>query len=74
MTYDIRHKPGSENVVSDVFSRACVLSSLASLQNLKQSLRHPGYARLYHFVRKRYLAYSCEGRGKFVAAAGHVQK
>jgi len=34
MTYNIRHKPGSENVTADAFSRACVLFSLTSLQNL----------------------------------------
>jgi len=36
------------------------LSSLTSLQNLRQSLGHPGYARLYHFVRQRDLPHSCE--------------
>ena len=38
MTYDIRHKPGSKNVAADSLSRACVLSSLTSLQNLQCSL------------------------------------
>jgi len=60
MTYNIRHKPSSENVLADALCRACVLHSLTSLQNLHQSLGHPGYARLYHFARQRYLPYSCE--------------
>jgi len=46
MTYDICHKPGSGKIAADTSSLTCVLSSLTSLQNLHQSLGHPGYARL----------------------------
>jgi len=46
MTYDIRHKPDSEKIAADTSSRACVLSSLTSLQNLHQSLGRPGCAQL----------------------------
>jgi len=60
MTYDIQDKPGSENVAADAFSRACVESSLISLQTLHQSLGHSGYPRLYHFVTQLDLPYSCE--------------
>jgi len=63
-TSDIRHKPGSENIAADAFSRACVLSSLTSLRNLHRSMGHPGYARLYHFVRQRNLHCSCDETGK----------
>jgi len=52
LSYDIRHKPGAENVVPDAFSRICASTSNATLRDLHQSLGHPGFARLYHFVRQ----------------------
>ena len=55
LSYDIRPKPGAENVVPDAFSRLCASTSNATLRDLYQSLRHPGFARLYHFVRQRNL-------------------
>jgi len=55
MTYDICHKPGSENIAVYASSRVCDLSFLTPLQKLHHSLCHPGYARLYHFVPQRYL-------------------
>ena len=63
-SYNIRHHPGVENVAPDAFSRACIATSNSNhswnLQDLHQSLGHPGYARLYHFVRQRNLPFSSE--------------
>ena len=60
LSYDIRHKPGAENVVPDAFSRVCASTSNATLRDLHESLGHPGFARLYHFVRQRNLPFSSE--------------
>jgi len=63
-SYDIRHQPIVENVAPDAFSRVCLATSHSSnsskLQVLHQSLGHPGYARLYHFIRQRNLQFSSE--------------
>jgi len=63
-SYDIHHRPGVDNVAPDAFSRVCLVTSNSShsskLQELHQSLGHPGYARLYHFVRQRNLPFSSE--------------
>jgi len=63
-SYDIRHRPGVEHVAPDAFSRFCIATSNSNhswnLQDLHESLGHPGYARLYHFVRQRNLLFSSE--------------
>jgi len=63
-SYDIRHRPGVDNVAPDAFSRVCLATYNSShspkLQELHQSFGHPGYARLYHFVRQRNLPFSIE--------------
>ena len=59
--YEIRHKPGAENVASDALSRVCASSnSHDRLVTLHNSLGHPGYARLYHLVRVRNLPFTSE--------------
>ena len=59
--YEIMHKPGRDNVASDTFSRICAAQDDDStLQTLHNSLGHPGYARLFHFVRARNLSYTSE--------------
>ena len=58
--YDIRHKPGVYNVVPDALSRSCALAPCTPLRQLHESLGHPGFARLCHFVRQRNLPYSSE--------------
>ena len=58
--YDIRHKPGIQNVAPDALSRACSLAPSMSLTQLHESLGHPGYARLYHFILQRNLPYTSE--------------
>ena len=59
--YEIRHKPGKENIASDAFSRTCAtVDSTEKLQLLHDSSGHPGYTRMYHFVRARNLLYTSE--------------
>ena len=60
LSYDIRHKPGIQNVAPDAFSRVCSSTSIPSLPQLHQSLGHPGFSRMYHFVRQRNLPFSGE--------------
>ena len=64
--YDIRHKPGVYNVVPGVLSRSCALAPCMTLCLLHESLDHPGFSRLYHFVRQRNLPYSIEEKKPFV--------
>jgi len=58
--YDIRHKPGVYNVVPDALSRSCALAPCRPVCQLHESLGHPGFAQLYHFVHQRNLPYSSE--------------
>jgi len=60
LSYDIRHKPGAENVAPDAFSRICAFTANAPLRDVHQSLGHLGFERLYHFVRQRNLPFSSE--------------
>jgi len=73
MTYNIRHKPGSENVTADAFSRACVLFSLTSLQNLHLlvTLVRRDFNTLYGSVIYLILV---KRREKFVATVERVQR
>lgn len=60
-TYEIRHKPGEQNVAPDAFSRVCSsATSIKDLESLHKSLGHPGFARMYHFVKSRNLPYTSE--------------
>ena len=59
--YDIKHKPGVENVVPDTLSRAyCNAVSSDLLQNLHCSLCHPGITRMMAYIRSRNFAFSVE--------------
>ena len=58
--FDICHKPGVERFAPDTFSRMCSAAPGISLLDLHKSLGHPGYARLYHFIRQRNLPFSSE--------------
>jgi len=60
LSYEKNTQLGAENVVLDAFSRICASTSNASLKDLHQSLGHPGFARLDHFVRQRNLPFSSE--------------
>jgi hypothetical protein len=61
-SFDIKYRPGNQNVSADVLSRAfCAASySSPSLEELHSSLIHPGVQRMLHFVRVRNLPYSVE--------------
>jgi len=42
LSYDVRHKPGNENVAPDAFSKICSSASTSALRNLNDALGHPG--------------------------------
>jgi len=48
------------NVAPDAPSRSCALTPCMPLRQLHESLGHPSFARLHHFVRQRNLPYSSE--------------
>ena len=49
--YEIRHKPGNKNIASYAFFRIrATVDSTEKLQLLHNSLGHPGYTKLYHFL------------------------
>ena len=58
--YDIRHQPGVYNVAPVVSSRSCALTPCMPLRQFRESLGHPCFARLHHFVRQRNSPYSSE--------------
>ena len=59
--YEIRHKPGKEMTAADTFSRICSsTNSQTQIRELHTELGHPGFARLYHFVRARNLPFTSE--------------
>ena len=57
-TYDIKYRPGTENLTADALSRICSLSSKEkqSLSELHDALCHPGITRFYHFVKSQNLS------------------
>ena len=60
-SFDIKYKPGTENVAPDVFSRLkCASVTNNDLLNLHTSLCHPGVTRMYHFVKIRNLPFSLD--------------
>ena len=60
-SFDIRYRPGEENVIADTFSRVyCSAVSSDTLVDLHNSLCHPGVTRLYAFVKSRNLPYSVD--------------
>ena len=61
--YDIKYRPGSDNVPCDTLSRVCSVASPSgsnSLEEIHASLCHPGVTRLYHFVKVKNLPYSLD--------------
>ena len=65
-SYDISYRPGSRNLVADALSRAppnvsaAVGGVTSELQQLHDSLCHPGVTRMWHLVRCRNLPFSLE--------------
>jgi len=61
LNYSIRHRPGKDNVAPDAMSRICSsMSSVFQLRLLHDQLGHPGFARMYHFIRSHNLPYTSE--------------
>ena len=59
--YEIQHKLGKDHIAPDAHSRVCCATEPRNkLLQLHESLGHPGYARLYHFIRSRNLPYTSE--------------
>ena len=59
--YNIKYRPGKDNVVADTFSRiAAVTHPLQELRDLHEKLCHPGITRLSHYVRVKNLPFSQE--------------
>ena len=59
--YEIQHKPGKDHVAPDALSRVCCATEPRNkLLLLHESLGHPGYARLYNFIRYRNLPFTNE--------------
>jgi len=57
--FDIFYRPGHANSVPDALSRVyCASLHDSTLYKLHDSLCHPGFTRLFHFVRAKNLPYS----------------
>ena len=68
--YDIRHKHGSSNAAPDALTRfvCSTIPPQKRLLDLHNCLGHPGFARLYHFIRSRNLHFTSE-EAKLVSRA-----
>ena len=59
--FDIKHKPGVDNVPPDTLSRAyCSSTTENNLKYIHDNLCHPGVTRMFHYVRSKNLPYSIE--------------
>ena len=59
--FDIRYRPGTQNIVADVLSRqVCGAIIDDRLKQLHQALCHPGVTRLTHWVRSKNLSFTSD--------------
>ena len=59
--FDIIYRCGKENIPANILSQLnCVTMNLKKLQDLHNSLCHPGATRLAHFVKQRNLPFSLD--------------
>ena len=70
-SYEILHRPGSQNVAADALSRpscsSVYVSDLSELSKIHASLCHPGIARMTHFVKSKNLPFLVEEIRKITA-------
>ena len=60
-SFNIKYRPGTENVVPDTLSRViCSTASTNQLINIHVALCHPGVTCMCHFIKVRNLPYSVE--------------
>ena len=59
--YEIKHRPGAQNLAADALSRLCSMSPHPlNLRDIHNRLGHPGVTRLSHFIRSKNLPFSVE--------------
>lgn len=66
--FDIKYRPGKENLVADALSRqTCAITNAENnLSEIHKLLCHPGVTRLLHWVRSKNLPYSADDIKKVV--------
>ena len=59
-SFDIKHRPGKENVCADALSRThcAAIADMTDLKSVHDALIHPGVQRMVHYVRSRNLPFS----------------
>ena len=59
--YEIKHRPGAQNLAADALSRLCSMSPHPlNLRDIHNRLGHSGVTRLSHFIRSKNLPFSVE--------------
>ena len=60
LKYNVKYRPGPENIPADALSRCATSSVLTDLKRIHNTLCHPGVTRLNHYCKTKNLAYSIE--------------